>query len=163
MPISWMSTATTRKPGNRKPQEWFAEETPISLERGSEYAAWIINALMGGEMYKFNGNIPNTGLITNLPEGACVEAPVLVDKAGFHPIHVGALPAQCAMLTNLTSNIEELAIQGGLTGDPTAVYHAIAHDPLTAAVLSLAEIKALVNEMLAQNREHLPQFKHFRV
>jgi alpha-galactosidase len=33
--------------------------------------------------------------------------------------------------------------------------------PLIAAVLSLDEIKAMVNEMLQQNRDYLPQFKHF--
>ena len=76
--------------------EWFAAETPIDLERGHEYAAYIINALMGGEPFQFNGNVPNTELITNLPQGACVEVPVLVDKAGFNPIHVGALPAAVA-------------------------------------------------------------------
>ncbi len=144
-------------------RDWFAAETPINLERGHEYAAYIINALQGGEMYKFNGNVPNTDLITNLPSGACVEVPVLVDKAGFHPIHVGALPPQCAMLTNLNSNIEELAITAALSGDPAMVYHAIAHDPLTAAVLSLAEIKQMVNEMFAQNQAHLPQFQQFKV
>lgn len=133
------------------------------LERGEEYAAYIINALMGGEMYKFNGNVPNTNLITNLPQGACVEVPVLVDKAGFHAIHVGALPPQCAILTQVNANIEEMAIEGGLTGDPSLIYHAIAHDPLTAAVLSLAEIKTMVNEMFARNRDFLPQFKHFQI
>src|SRR5512139_1046599 len=140
-------------------RDWFAAETPIVLDRGHEYAAYIINALVGGEMYQFNGNVPNTNLVTNLPQGACVEVPVLVDKAGFHPIHVGALPPQCAILTNLNSSIEELAITASLTGDPTMVYHAIAHDPLTAAVLSLAEIKQLVNELFKQNEAYLPQFK----
>ena len=42
---------------------------PIDLERGHEYAAYIINACMGGEPFQFNGNVPNTGLITNLPAG----------------------------------------------------------------------------------------------
>jgi alpha-galactosidase len=138
--------------------EWFAKETPIDLERGKEYAAYIINALAGGEMYKFNGNVPNTHLVTNLPQGACVEVPVLVDKAGFHSIHVGVLPSQCAMLTNLSASIEETAIHAALNADPVMVYHAIAHDPLTAAVLSLAEIKQMVNEMFRQNQAHLPQF-----
>lgn len=133
------------------------------LDWGYEYAAYIINALRGGEMFKFNGNVPNADLITNLPQGACVEVPVLVDKTGFYPIHVGALPPQCALLTNLNSSIEELAITASLSGDPTMVYHAIAHDPLTAAVLSLAEIKQMVNEMFAQNQAHLPQFKRFEV
>jgi alpha-galactosidase len=134
--------------------------TEEDLERGHEYAAYIINALQGGEMFKFNGNVPNTGLITNLPEDACVEVPVVVDKAGFHPIYVGALPPECALLTQLSSGIEELAIQASLTGDPTLVYRAICHDPLTASVLSLREIKDLVNELFAQHKDYLPQFKH---
>ncbi|HPH95880.1 MAG TPA: alpha-galactosidase [Anaerolineaceae bacterium] len=133
--------------------------THDDLERGQEYAAYIINALMGGEMFKFNGNVPNTGLVTNLPQGACVEVPVLVDKAGFHPMHVGALPAECALLTGLSSGIEELAIQGALTGDPNAIFRAIAHDPLTSAVLSLAEIRQMTNELFAQHKDYLPQFK----
>lgn len=137
--------------------------TPQDLQRGQEYAAYIINALAGGEMFRFNGNVPNTGLITNLPQGACVEAPVVVDKSGFHPLHVGALPPQCALLTQLCSGIEELAIQAALTGDPMAVYHAIAHDPLTAAVLSLDEIRRLTNELFAANRPYLPQFKHIQI
>ena len=137
--------------------------TSDNLQRGEEYAAHIINALMGGEMYKFNGNVPNTQLVTNLPQEACVEVPVLVDKTGFHPMHVGALPPECALITQLNSGIEEMAIIAALAGDPVIVYRAIAHDPLTAAVLSLAEIKTMVNEMFAQNKLHLPQFKHFKI
>lgn len=140
-------------------RQWFAKETPITLERGHEYAAYIINALQGGEPFSFNGNVPNTGLVTNLPAGACVEVPVWVSNKGLEPVHVGALPPQCAALTNLSSQIEEMAVQAALTGDPRLVYQAIAYDPLTAAVLSLAEIKQMVNQMLEQNRAYLPQFK----
>ena len=129
------------------------------LERGHEYAAYIINALKGGEPFKFNGNVQNTNLITNLPQGACVEVPVLVDRVGFHPFHVGALPPETALLTQLSSGIEEMAIQASLAGDPTMVYRAICHDPLTAAVLSLAEIRQMTNELFAQHKDYLPQFK----
>jgi alpha-galactosidase len=144
-------------------KKWFAQDTPISLERGHEYAASIINALRGGEIFEFNGNVPNTGLVTNLPQGACVEVPVYVDRNGFRPVYVGPLPPQCAMLSNLNSQIEEMAVEGALTGDPRLVYQAIAHDPLTAAMLSLAEIKEMVNEMFQQNHDHLPQFRHLEV
>ena len=139
------------------------EVTRGDLARGLEYAAYIINSLKGGEPFKFNGNVPNTNIITNLPEGACVEVPVYVDKAGFHPLHVGALPPECALLTQLSSGIEEMAITAALTGDPTMIYRAICHDPLTAAVLSLAEIKQMVNEMFVQNEAYLPQFKGRKV
>jgi len=64
-------------------------------------------------------------------------------------------------LTQLSSGFEEMAITATLTGDPTLIYRAICHDPLTAAVLSLAEIRRMVNKMFAQNKDYLPQFKHF--
>lgn len=139
------------------------ELTAEDLQRGEEYAAYIINAWMGGEAFRFNGNVPNTGLVTNLPEGACVEVPVWVDKSGFQPVHVGSLPPEVALMTGFSSAIEELAIQAALTGDPQAVYHAICHDPLTAAVLSLAEIKNMVNDLFAQHKAYLPQFAHHAV
>ena len=144
-------------------QEWVDDPEPLDLSRGQEYAAYIINAYAGGEPFKFNGNVPNTGLIPNLPEGACVEVPVYADRRGFNPIHVGALPAQCAALNNVSVAVEEMAVDGCLSGDPTMVFRAICYDPLTAAVLSLAEIKEMVNEMFARNRDHLPTFDHFRV
>jgi alpha-galactosidase len=43
------------------------------------------------------------------------------------------------------------------------IYRAICHDPLTAAVLSLAEIRKLTNELFAQHKPYLPQFRHFSV
>jgi len=144
-------------------KKWFASDTPISLARGHEYASHIINALKGGEPFEFNGNVPNTGLVTNLPQNACVEVPVWTSRKGFSPVHVGALPPQCAALTNLSSSIEEMAVEAALTGDPRLVFQAIAYDPLTASVLSLAEIKQMVNQMFEQNRPYLPQFTHLAV
>jgi alpha-galactosidase len=157
----YQMTEATWKDGVRV--ELAKEVTRGDLERGEEYAAYIINALKGGEPFKFNGNVPNTGIVTNLPQNACVEVPVYVDKDGFHPMCVGALPPECALLTQLSSGIEEMAVCGALSGDPVAIYRAICHDPLTAAVLSLAEIRSLVNEMFAQNQEYLPMFKIHKV
>jgi alpha-galactosidase len=142
-------------------KQWFAKDMPISLERGHEYAAYIINALKGGEPFTFNGNVRNTGLVTNLPLDACVEIPVWTSKKGFEPVYVGALPPQCAALTGLSSQIEEMAVEAALTGDPHLVFQAIAYDPLTAAVLSLAEIKQMVNEMFQCSQDYLPTFKRF--
>jgi alpha-galactosidase len=144
-------------------KKWFDAEQPISLERGHEYAAYIINALQGGEPFEFNGNVSNTNLITNLPQGACVEVPVWANKKGLTPTHVGALPAQLALMVGLTSQIEEIAVEGTISGNPEMIYHAIAHDPLTASVLSLAEIRDMVNAMFAQNKDYLPTFSKFSV
>ncbi len=144
-------------------KEWFKKGAPISLERGHEYAAHIINAWMGGELYSFSGNVANTGLIPNLPERCCVEVPVLVDRRGFNPIHVGPLPIQLAALNNVSVAVEEMAVEAALTGDPKLVYQAICYDPLSAAVLSLAEIKKMVQEMLLKNKPYLPRFKKIQI
>ena len=140
-------------------RDWLDSKDPINLKRGHEYAASIINAYMGGELFEFNGNVANTGLVTNLPEGACVEVPVLASRKGFEAIRVGALPPQCAMLTGLTAQAEMLTVEGCLTGDARLVYQAVAHDPLTASMLSLAEIRKMVAEMFRKNKRYLPQFK----
>ncbi len=121
---------------------WLDDPNALDLTRGHEYAAYIINALQGGEPFKFNGNVPNTGLITNLPESACVEVPVYADKGGLHSIHVGALPRAVAPLNQITVASEEMAVEAALAGDPTLVFQSVAYDPLTATMLSLAEIEA---------------------
>ena len=137
--------------------KWFKE--PVDLNRGHEYAASIFNAIFGdGEMFKFNGNVRNFGLIDNLPYGCCVEVPVLASKRGLEPIAVGKMPAQLALLSGTSAQIEEMAVEGALTGDKEMIYQAICYDPLTASVCSLREIRDMVNEMFEQNKEWLPQF-----
>lgn len=140
--------------------EWL-EKDEVKLDRGHEYASSIFNAVIGDhQIFEFNGNVRNLGLIDNLPEGACVEVPVYADKRGLQPIHVGPLPAQLAILNNISSRCEELAVEGALVGDPRMIFHAICMDPLTSAVLSLAEIKQMVDEMFQMNKDFLPHFKH---
>ncbi len=138
--------------------EWLAKEE-VDLDRGKEYAAYIFNAVFGdNQMFEFNGNVRNFGLIDNLPEGCCVEVPVLASKRGLDPIHVGKLPDHLAVLNNINARCEELAVEGGLEGDKRKIFHAIAMDPLTSAVLSLQEIKDMVDEMFEYNKDWLPHF-----
>ena len=136
------------------------ESDEIDLTRGYEYAAYIFNAVFGDNtIYKFNGNVRNFGLIDNLPYGCCVEVPVVASKDKLESVAVGNLPDHLACLINTTARIEELAVQASLEGDPRKVFYACAFDPLTSAVLSLDEIKQMVDEMLEQNKDYLPQFK----
>jgi len=138
---------------------WLENPAPLNLKRGHEYAAYIINAFMGGDPYEFNGNVPNTGLITNLPDDVCVEVPVLANRRGLNPMHVGALPPQLAIMNNLSIGIEEMTVEAAISGDPEMVFQAICYDPLTSAVCSLDEIRRMVKAMLRKNQAHLPQFE----
>ncbi|MGH2389506.1 MAG: alpha-glucosidase/alpha-galactosidase [Chloroflexota bacterium] len=135
-----------------------AGNKPLPQQRSDEYGAGIINAMETNEPFKFNGNLPNAGLITNLPQGSCVEVPCLVDGMGVQPTVVGALPAQLAALNRTMINVQDLATQGGVKGDREAVVHAAMLDPLTAAVCTLDEIRRMTGELFAAEAAWLPQF-----
>jgi alpha-galactosidase len=127
-------------------------------ERSHEYGSYIIEAVETDKLVKINGNVPNHGLIDNLPEGCCVEVPCLVDGNGIQPIKVGELPAQLAALNRTMINVQSLIVEASLTGNRDAIKHAISLDPLTAAVCTLDQISAMTDEMFAAQKEWLPQF-----
>src|SRR3984885_6351371 len=129
----------------------------LSAERTHEYGARIIEAIETNRPITINGNVPNDGLIDNLPGGCCVEVPCLVDGNGIQPIKVGPLPAQLAALNRTNINVQELIVEAALTGSKEAVYHAVMLDPLTAAVCTLPQIRELVDKMLAAEAQWLPK------
>ncbi|HSV73826.1 MAG TPA: alpha-galactosidase [Chthonomonadales bacterium] len=145
-------------------RQWLSDETTIDLRRGHEYAASIINAVAGdGDLFEFNGNVLNKGLIDNLPPDCCVEVPVVASRRGLDAIHVGPLPASVTPLVSTSALIEELAVEAAITGNPRLAFQSVAYDPLTSAVLSLAEIKEMVAAMLAVNEPYLPQFRSIAI
>ncbi len=146
--------------GWRKQMRQFAEsKEPVDLTPSHEYASYILNAIETDKAFKFNGNVRNTGLITNLARDCCVEVPVIADRRGFQPLYVGALPPQLAALNNMNVAVEEMAVEAAFTGDRRLVFHACAYDPLTSAVLSLPEIEKMVNELFRVQAKYLPEFK----
>ena len=134
-----------------------AEASYIDPRRSREYCATIIHSLETNSPNVINGNVENKGLITNLPEGCCVEVPCLVNRNGIQPTFVGNLPSQLAALNRTNINVQELAVTGALAADREAVYHAVMMDPLTSAVLDLDEIRQMVDEMFEAEKEYLPE------
>ncbi len=120
----------------------------------------IIDALESKVPYRFNGNVLNTGLITNLPQGSGVEVPCLADNMGIHPCYVGDLPEQCAALNRIRSAGDVLLVKALLENDLKAAEQAVALDPLTAAVLTLDQIHDLFEEVFKAQASYLPQFEH---
>ncbi len=139
-------------------QEELDSPEPLGINRSHEYSVDIIEAMETDRPCRVNVTVPNTGLITNLPEGCAVEVPCVVDRLGVHPCFVGDLPPQCAALNESNVRSQELAVLGALHGDREAVYRALMLDPLTSAVLPLSEIREMADEMLDAQRQWLPQF-----
>jgi len=100
--------------------------------------------------------VSNRGCISNLPPGCCVEVPCLVDGTGIRPCAVGALPPQLAAL-NLSNVVsQQLAVQAFLEKDRRKAYQALLLDPLTAAVCTLPQIRAMFDELCAAEADLIP-------
>ncbi len=126
--------------------------------RTFEYAAPIIKAMETNQPALIYGNLENNGVITNLPNGCCVEVPCLVDGSGINPVHVGELPPQLAALNKIHINVQELTVKAALEKRPDYIYYACRLDPRASAVLSLQQINSLVEELWAAHSEHLGYF-----
>jgi alpha-galactosidase len=151
---------------NQEQQDYLDGIINGPLKRSEEYGALIIHSMETDEKRVIYGNVPNDGMpgakgalsIGNLPANACVEVACLVDRNGIQPTMHGPLPAQCAAVNRTNINVQELAVLGGMTGNRDAVHQAIAMDPLTGALLTLPQIRSMVNEMFDCEQPWLPQF-----
>ena len=130
----------------------------LTHERTQEYASRIMEAMETNRPFKFGGNVLNTGLIPNLPEGVCVEVPCIADKSGVTPTYVGPLPVQCAAMNRTNINVQELTIQAALTGKKDYIYQAAMMDPHTAAELSIDDIVALCDDLIQAHGDWLPKY-----
>jgi alpha-galactosidase len=133
-------------------------EEKIEVHRSHEYGSLIIHSLETGEPRVVYGNVPNHGLIDNLPEGCCVEVPCLVDKNGIQPTKIGSLPPHLAALMQTNVNVQSLTVEAALSCKREHIYHAAMLDPHTAAELDLDQIWHLVDDLIEAHGNWLPQY-----
>lgn len=136
-----------------------ANEPDELPSRSIEYGSYIIEAVALNKPFRFNGNMRNNGMIANLPEDCCAEMTVFADGSGLHQTYVGRLPEQCAALNLTNINAQRLTVAAAVEGDPEKVVQACALDPLTAAKLTLAQIREMVTEIMRAESKWLPQFE----
>ena len=149
----------TRLTKNDELKQLISIEAELSIVRKNDYGVSIMNAIETGTPTRVTGNVNNTGLITNLVKGCCVEVPCLVDKEGLHPCYVGDLPAQLAALNRTNINVQELAVRGIAEKNKTKIFQSILLDPLTSAVLTIDETHRMVDDMFRANAEFVKGYK----
>ena len=121
--------------------------------QSQEYGSYIIHAREANDPIVIYGNVPNRDLITNLPDGCCVEVPVLVDSNGLQPTHIGNLPPQLAAICRTNVNVQDLTVEAALTKQREYIYQAVMMDPHTAATLTLDKIWAMCDEMIEAHQK----------
>jgi alpha-galactosidase len=124
--------------------------------RSHEFAADLMNAVVTDTPYVAYGNLPNAGQIPQLPMGAAVETPCLVDANGIHPTSVTDIPPQLVALMRTQINVQELTVRALLEENPEHLYHAAMMDPHTAAELDLRQIRAMVSDLLVAHGDWVP-------
>ncbi len=150
---------TWRANNDRAIQELISGERELTLERSYEYAALIIEAMVKDQPAVIYGNVKNTGLIQNLPQDGIVEVACMINRNGINPCYFGRLPEQLAALNRSNMAFFELAVEAVLQRDREMAMHALMVDPLTAAVCSLGEIKAMFDELYQAQRDYIPALK----
>ncbi|MEL7164788.1 MAG: alpha-glucosidase/alpha-galactosidase [Pseudomonadota bacterium] len=142
--------------------DWAAQaktlDQGITVTRSHEFAADLMNAVVTDEPYVAYGNLPNTGQIPQLPLGAAVETPCLVDSNGIHPTTVTDIPPQLTALMRTQVNVQELTVRALIDQNPEHIYHAAMMDPHTAAELDLRQIRSLVTDLLTAHGDWLPDW-----
>jgi alpha-galactosidase len=127
--------------------------------RSREYASRIMEAVITDTPYQIGGNVLNSEFyISNLPREACVEVPCIVKGNGINPLHVGALPVQCAAMNMTNINVQLLTIEAAVTGKKEHIYQAAMLDPHTASELDIDTIKKMVDDLIEAHGDYLPKY-----
>jgi alpha-galactosidase len=126
------------------------------LDTDSEGALEMIENVAGVTThYHVAANLPNLGQIANLPRGVTVETPVIVDGAGIHPVHVGALPEPVAELCRRETIVAQLCVDAAVEGNREKALQCLLLDPI---ITDIGIAKKILDDYLTSYKEYLPQF-----
>jgi alpha-galactosidase len=129
----------------------------FEIKKSNEFGASIIRAKLTNQPTLIYGNVRNTGLIENLPGDCCVEVPVVIDGNGLRPCYAGALPLELAAHCTPHVFVQGLTVDAALTGDRDLLYRAALLDRNASAMLSIDQIRQMVDELVAYHGDSLPK------
>ena len=119
----------------------------------ADHATDIIESMWGRLGKRFYINQPNCGAVSNLPADAFLELRSQVDMDGPRPEPVGELPRGVLALTHQVLDTHELTVEAAVKCDRALLRRAMLTDPI---VNSVADADAIIEELLAAEREALP-------
>jgi alpha-galactosidase len=134
----------------------------IKVTKSHEFAAELMNAIVTDTPYVAYGNLPNHGQLPQLPMGAAVETPCLVDANGVQPTTINDIPPQLVALMRTQINVQELTVRALTEENSEYLYHAAMMDPHTAAELDLRQIRALMTDLLVAHGDMIPEWARKR-
>lgn len=126
------------------------------LDADSEGALEMIeNQICATTHYHLAANLPNAGQIANLPLGATVETPVIVDGAGIHAVHMGVLPEPVAELCRREAFVAQIGVDAAVEGNREKAFQCLLLDPV---ITDIETGRKILDDYLNSYKEYLPQF-----
>lgn len=116
----------------------------------------IESMLLDSNSYETAVNIPNKGLIDNLPHDSIIETSAIVNKNGIHGEKIGILPRNIAAILRIEASVQDVCVEAILKESKELAITALAIDP---NVGSFEKAEKMYGEMIELQKEYLPNFK----
>jgi alpha-galactosidase len=133
-------------------------ERPVDELRSaiSEGVPEIVEAItFNDDAYHHQLNLPNSGLIPNLPDDAIVEVPGVISGMGINGLSMAPLPEGIAELCRRELALSSLTIDACVRGDRHLALQSLLLDP---TINDIDTARAILEDFLATFAEYLPQF-----
>ncbi|MHA2283735.1 MAG: family 4 glycosyl hydrolase [Promethearchaeota archaeon] len=123
------------------------------VRAGGERAIPIIEGILKDDNHlEFSVNLPNDGIITNLPEDLVVECPAIVNSKGFQGVKLGEYPKGLAALLNTQAAVQDLVVEAILTKSRKIALQALLADPV---VNSTSQAERILESMLDLQKDKI--------
>ena len=148
----------------RRADRWALVEAYLAGERSidelklavSEGVPEIVEAItFNDNAYHLQLNLPNHGLIPNLPDDAIVEVPGIISGMGIRGLNMPPLPEGIAELCRRELALSSITIDACISGDRGLALQALLLDPM---VNDIDTARAILDDFLLTFAEYLPQF-----
>jgi alpha-galactosidase len=155
---SWEGNRRRRQDRMAQAQAIVAGERPVDELRHvvSEGVPEIVEAItFNDNLYYQQLNLPNDGLIPNLPPDAIVEVPGVISGMGIQGLQVPPLPDGIAELCRRELALSSLAVDAAVLGDRELALQALLLDPM---INDIDTARAIRDDFLTTFAQYLPQF-----
>jgi len=125
----------------------------LLVKPDEENAIPIIEGIINDTNYiEPSVNIPNDGIITNLPKDLVIECPAIVNKEGIHGVKIGEYPKGLAALLRNQASVQDLVVETILNRSKDLALQALLVDPL---IETYWQAENILEVMLNLQRDYL--------
>lgn len=127
----------------------------LNARQSDEAMVDQVVALMSGEPFISNVNLPNRGQIAGLPDGAIVESNAVFTGMGVQQVIAGALPGPLTAIVSDHATRQQGLLAAVMEGDSAALFDLFHTDPLVRH-LPRDTARTMFGEMMQATAHHLP-------